>query len=91
MAYTINMRHKIPLAAGIVMIVGDYSGVNADTTTLTLPGGFVVAAIFTDANNNPITTQALSAKALSGANTTYTLTSTATVTNGGFAIITGGN
>lgn len=90
MAYTINFRNQAVLGTGLVMLVGDYSSVNGDTTTLNLPGGYPIVAIFTDANNNIVTTQTLTAKATSGAVTSYTLTSTGTVTNGNFSILAGG-
>ena len=89
MAYTFSNIQK-SLIGPLVIEFGNYTCTNSDTTTVTSPGGMPVIFLFTDANNNVVTTQALSAKALSGGLTTYTLTSSGSVTAGAFCWVWAG-
>jgi hypothetical protein len=80
-AYVINIRSKIPLGGtgGLVAMYGDYTCTNGDTLTLTVPGANPIGFYWWNNANNLVVTNTLSSKTTAGSQTTYTLTSTATI------------
>ena len=72
MATTLTSRGKFQLGNGIVADYGDFNSTDTSTTTLSVSGGYIIAALFFDAQNNlcgdagTTNTVTLSAKALSG-------------------------
>lgn len=83
MAYVFSNVQK-GFVGPLALQYGNYSVTSSDTATISIPGGAPIILLFTDAQNNVITTQTMSARALSGPVTTYTLTSTGTIANGSF-------
>jgi hypothetical protein len=97
MATTLTSRGKIVMGNGLVMDYGDWTATDTSTATLSVSGGYVSSVEFWDASQNPCSnagttsTITLSAKALSGSVTSYTVTPGGTaVTNGTYQVIHGG-
>lgn len=96
MATTLTPRGKIFYANGMVEDYGDYATDGSTTATLSVSGGEIVSVIFSDANENILTTATsntvtLSAKSLSGSVTSYTLTpGGGAVTGGNYRVLHGG-
>lgn len=97
MATTLTPRGKVVLGNGLVMDYGDWSATDTSTATLSVSGGYVSSVEFWDAAQNPCSnagttsTITLSAKALSGSVTSYTVTPGGTaVTAGTYQVIHGG-
>jgi hypothetical protein len=97
MATTLTPRGKCVLGNGMVMDYGDYVTDGSTTATLSVSGGYVQSVSFFDNNQNALDALsspavALSAKALSGNVTSYTLTpSSGAVTAGTYQVIHGGS
>lgn len=90
MAFTITPRNTVHFGPGAERLIFDFSCTNTDTATFTLPTGYIHGVNFYDANQNLITTQALSARAVSGGTTSYTLTSSGTIVGGTIIADVGG-
>lgn len=96
MATTLTPRGRIVLGNGMVLDYGDYATDGSTTATVSVSGGYVQSVEFYDANQNGLGTSTspsatLSAKALSGNVTSYTLTpASGSVTGGTYQIIHGG-
>ena len=97
MATTITPRGKCMLGNGMVLDYGDYSTDGSTTVTLSVSGGYIQSVEFYDANQNALSTGTspsvtLSAKALSGNVTSYTVTpASGAVTGGTYQVIHGGS
>lgn len=97
MATTFTPRGKIYMAPNMCLDFGDYNTDGSTVATLSVSGGYVQSVEFYDANQNPLgagTTPAyvLSAKTLTGAVTSYTVTpSSGAVTNGTYQVFHGGS
>ena len=97
MATTITPQGKFYLGPAGSIDYGIWSTDGSTTATITVTSGMVLAAYFTDANQNmsaqagTTDTATLSAKSTSGGITTYTLTpGGSAITNGTYFIIHGG-
>lgn len=97
MATSFTARGRILFGNGMVMDYGDWTATDTSTATLSVSGGYVQSVEFYDASQNPCSnagtasTITLSAKALSGSVTSYTVTPGGTaVTAGTYQVIHGG-
>lgn len=97
MATTLTPRGRCVLGNGMVMDYGDWTATDTSTAVLSVSGGYVLAVSFYDAvqglcaNAGTTSTITLSAKALSGNVTSYTVTpGGSAVTGGTYTVIHGG-
>lgn len=98
MATSLTPRGKLVLGNGMVMDYGDWTATDSSTATLSVSGGYISSVEFWDASQNPCSnsgttsTITLSAKALSGNVTSYTVTpGGSAVTNGTYQVLHGGS
>ena len=97
MATTLTPRGKCVLGNGMVLDYGDYATDGSTTVTLSVSGGYIQSVEFYDANQNALGTSTspsvtLSAKALSGNVTSYTVTpASGAVTGGTYQVVHGGS
>ena len=99
MATTLTPRGKVSvLGNGMVLDYGDYATDGSTTVTLSVSGGYIQSVEFYDANPersrnfNQSVCDFLSAKALSGNVTSYTVTpASGAVTGGTYQVVHGGS
>lgn len=97
MATTITPRGKLFLGPGMVLDYGDFSSTDTTAATLSVSGGYVITAMFFDANGNlcgsagTTATVVLSSKTLTGSVTSITVTPGGAIPSGTFLVLHGGS